>query len=113
MKKILFLILLFIFGGVTASAQDNTCPPNMVCLTREAAVAALAAQDRVKALEAEIKVKDAGYASLKDALNDMRVEFARTSGENTILKQQAVRDAALIELFSKMVRPKKIGLNIF
>lgn len=75
---------------------------------------ALADADRVKALEAELAVKNKAIEDLKQLLADMRVEFARCSGETTILKQRAVSDAAMIELLSKMVRPKKIGLiNLF
>lgn len=109
--SILFLVFWLTLAASNALAQE--CPQNLVCITPEAARVALEAGDKVKALEAELKAKDAAYLLLKDALNDMRVEFARASGENTILKQRAVSDAAMIELLSKMVRPKKIGINLF
>lgn len=100
-------------GAFAFSVHAQDCPPDKVCLSREAALKALADADRVKALEAEIKVKDQAYADLGKLLNDMRVEFARCSGETTILKQRAVSDAAMIELLSKLVRPKKIGFINF
>lgn len=105
-------VVLFFAAAQTVDAQVS-CPPDLVCITRDAALKALADADRVKALEAEIKVKDQAYADLGKLLNDMRVEFARCSGETTILKQRAVSDAAMIELLSKLVRPKKIGLINF
>lgn len=105
-------VVLFFAAAQTVAAQTS-CPPDLVCITRDAALKALADADRVKALEAEIKVKDQAYADLGKLLNDMRVEFARCSGETTILKQRAVSDAAMIELLSKLVRPKKIGLINF
>lgn len=112
MKKLVILSILFFSCAVAVFSQDVPC--SGVCVSREAAIKALNDSDRVKALEAEIKVKDASYATLRDALNDMRVEFARASGELTGLKTQAVRDAALIEMLSKMVRPKRIGfINLF
>lgn len=98
---------------VVARSQTLDCPPDKVCITREAALKAIADADRVKALEAEIKVREKAHEDLKILLADMRVEFARCSGETTILKQRAVSDAAMIELLSKLVRPKKIGLINF
>lgn len=111
--KMLPVLLALIFILAHSAKAQEQCPADKVCLTREAAIKALNDADRVKALEAEIKAKDAAYAAQKDLLNDMRAEFARASGENTILKQRAVSDAALIELLTKMVRPKKFGIINF
>jgi hypothetical protein len=79
---------------------------------RRRLVRLLEAGDKVKALEAEAKVKDQAIADLKSALADMRVKYAEAAGENTILKQRAVSDLALIDLFSKQVRPKSF-IKIF
>lgn len=95
------------------SQQPEPCPQNFVCISREAALKAIADADRVKALETEIKVKDKAIEDLKQLLADMRVNYAECKGEATILKQRAVSDAAMIELLSKLVRPKKIGLINF
>jgi hypothetical protein len=108
------LLVYFVFTvSIHAQAATATCPDGMVCITREAAQKALEAGDRAKALEAEIKVKDQAISDLKDELSKVRVSFAEASGENTILKQQQVRDSAMIELLSKMVRPKKFGVINF
>jgi hypothetical protein len=107
------LTLLAYFVFTTAANAQSACPPDMVCLTPAAARAALEAGDRAKALEAEIAVKDQAIDDLKKLLADARIQYAECKGETTILKQRAVSDAALIELLSKMVRPKKVGINLF
>jgi hypothetical protein len=90
------------------------CPTGLVCITPEAARAALEAGDKAKALEAQVKtLTEVTIPGLKDALADMRVNYAEAKGENTILKQRAVSDAAIIELLTKMVRPKKFGIINF
>ena len=104
MKWLLPVVCLIAFA-LTAAAQSD-CPPDKVCLSREAALKAIADADRMKALEAEIKVKDQAILDIKDELNKMRMEFARVSGEATALKTNAVRDAAIIELLLKQTRKK-------
>jgi hypothetical protein len=110
----IFILVLFAVGS-SAAQQSSPCPAGLVCITPEAARAALEAGDRAKALQTELDtLKSQTIPQLKDALADMRVQYAETKGEVTILKQRAVSDAALIELLTKMVRPKKIGLiNLF
>lgn len=115
-KPVIFIALCLAVacGARGVQAQSATeCPPDKVCISREAALKALADADRVKALEAEMKVKDAAIDSFKDELNKMRIEFARVSGEATGLRTQAARDAAVIELLLKYARPKKFGLLVF
>lgn len=115
MKCAIYALIIIAFLTVSGlSQQPEPCPQGLVCISREAALKALADADRVKALEAEIKVKDKAIEDLKQLLADMRVQYAECRGESTILKQRAVSDAAMIELLSKMVRPKKIGfINLF
>ncbi|HEX3100637.1 MAG TPA: hypothetical protein VHQ01_02535 [Pyrinomonadaceae bacterium] len=108
-----FLAVFLLAGTFAISAQTADCPPDKVCITRDAALKALADADKVTAYEAEIKVKDQAIADLRDLLNKMRIEFAEKSGENTALKQQAVRADAIIDLLLKNVKPKKIGLINF
>jgi hypothetical protein len=42
----------------------------------------------------------------------MRIEFARVSGENTALKQNAVSDRAIIDLLLKNTRKKCQPLSV-
>lgn len=110
----LFLFVIFaLFAGKSLAQSAVNCPEDMVCISRQAALKAIEDGDARKALEAEAKVKDQAITDLKQQLADMRVTYAECKGESTILKQRAVSDAAMIELLSKMVRPKKIGLNLF
>jgi len=113
LRIILILICALLIGAVSAKAQQ-TCPPEYVCLTPTAARAALEVGDKAKALEAENKAQAKAIDDLKQLLNDMKVNYATAAAEASILKQQQVRDSAMIELLTKMVRPKRIGLiNIF
>jgi len=111
MKRLLLLITFFLCGSY-AYGQEQ-CPPDKVCISREAAVKAVADAKTVDAQKVEIDALNKAIADYKQQLNDMRVQFAEMSGEATILKQRAVSDAALIELLTKMVRPKVNGIKIF
>jgi hypothetical protein len=103
-------IAFVLLGLAMSTAAQTACPENMVCLTPAAARAALEAGDRAKALQVENdELKTKVIPQLKDALADMRIQYAECKGETTILKQRAVSDAAMIELLSKIVRPKKFG----
>lgn len=116
MKTIFLTLAIWFILTLSASAQTAVpnCPDGYICITPAAAKAALEAGDKAKALEAENKdLREKIIPDLKQLLADMRVQYAEAKGENTILKQRAVSDAALIELLSKMVRPKKIGVNLF
>tara|TARA_R110000868_G_scaffold400075_1_gene674221 strand:- start:145 stop:489 length:345 start_codon:yes stop_codon:yes gene_type:complete len=114
MKK-LGLIIIFLCAVVSVKAQTSDCPSPQGCIliTREAALKALADADRVKALEAEVKIKDTAFDGQKALLNQMRIDFAAASGELTALKQNAVSDRAIIDILLKNVRPRKIGLIVF
>lgn len=105
------LVVTLLFRCPSIAAQTD-CPPNFVCLSREAALKALADADRVKALEAEIKVKDTAFDALRDELNKIRIEFARVSGEATGLRTAAARDTAIIELLLKQTRKKCLPFTI-
>ena len=109
MKKWLVLTMFFMAAGAAiANGQAADCPANMVCLSRQAAEKALADSDRVKALESEIKAKDDAIAGIRGELNNMRIEFARVSGENTGLKSNAVQDRAIIAELLKYAKKRCI-----
>jgi hypothetical protein len=114
MRKTLFITIFIVGFVVAAKAQAvPNCPDGYVCLTPAAARAALETGDKLKAVEAQSKVQDAAIVDLKQQLADMRVNYAEAKGEGTILKQRAVSDAAMIELLTKLVRPKKFGIINF
>lgn len=111
-----FFIITFLgcVCAIDTSAQD-VCPPTLVCITREAAVKALADADKVIALETESKAKDDAIAGLRGELNKMRIEFAEKSGENSALKQNAVSDRAIITELLKYTKKqcKPFSLCLF
>ena len=110
---ILTALLAVLFFAQTGRSQTQ-CPPDKVCLSREAALKAIEDSDARKALESENKtLKETVIPQLKDELNSLRVEVVRFSTEASVLKQQQVRDNAMIEMLSKMVRPKKFGIINF
>lgn len=111
--RLLTILTLTVWFSLTASDAFAQCPPDMVCLSREAAQAALEAGDKAKALEVQLKAEQDAKELIRKALEDMRIEFARMSGENTALKQNAVSDRAIIQILVQYARPKKIGLNLF
>lgn len=113
MKRLLFLLTLIFLASFTAYSQTQ-CPPDMVCITPEAARKALTDADTVKAQALEIKALEQAVKDAQDNTHKMAIEFARVSGENTVLKQNAVSDRAIIEILLKSAKPKRIGLiNIF
>ena len=114
MKCLLIAPALLLIGVLTSAsmAQSVTCPDGMVCVSRDAAVKALADADTVDAQKKEIAVKDQAIADLKKLLDEMRINFAAASGENTALKQNAVSDRAIIELLLKNTRKKCLPLTI-
>jgi hypothetical protein len=114
LKQILLLISFLILGSCSyAYSQTADCPPDKVCISREAALKALADSDTVKAQQTEIAAKDKAIADLKTELENIRREYVAASSEASALKQQAIRTDAIIDLLLKSVRPKKIGLVVF
>ena len=114
-KTAIFSAILFITLGLgvsTTFAQTVDCPVDKVCISPEAARKALADADTVDAQKKEIAVKDQAIADLKKLLDEMRINFAAASGENTALKQNAVSDRAIIELLLKNTRKKCLPLTI-
>ena len=109
---VLVIFLIVFAAGVRGQTPQAECPSGMICLTREAAQKALEAGDKAKALEAELATQKQAYEKMRDALNDMRIQFASVSGENTALKQNAVSDRAIIEVLLKATKKKCFPLSI-
>lgn len=112
MKK-LGVVIIFVFAAVIGvRAQDaepvTPCPADKVCISRQAALKAVADADKVIALETESKAKDQAIADIRDALNKMRIEFAEKAGENTALRQNDVSNRAIIDLLLKNTKKRCI-----
>lgn len=116
LKTVLILITLVILIG-RAQAQTDPCPQmpeGWLCIPRAVAVKALEDSDARKALETENQKLNQAIEDMRKALNDMRVQFATASGENTILKQQQVADRALMTVLIQNTKKKRFGLiNVF
>lgn len=113
MKWLASIFFIVLFSAIGYGQTDcAVTPQNCVLVSREVAIKALKDSDRVVALESEVKVKDGAFADLRKELNDMRIEFARVSGENTGLKQNAVSDRAIIELLLKNTKKKCLPFSV-
>lgn len=110
--KVLITLSIILFASTFAYSQTE-CPQGFVCITPEAAKAALVAGDTVKAQAVELAAKDKAIADLKDELNKMRVEYAEARGELTALRQNSVSDRAIITAMIPMLRQKVVGIKIF
>jgi hypothetical protein len=106
-----FLCLL----AVTASSQTvSTCPAGFVCITPEAARAALIAQDTVKAQENQILDLKKAILDEKSITLDVKIELAKTTGQLTGVQGENVTLRALVDVLIKNARPKKNGfINLF
>lgn len=111
--KPLFIIAFLIYVcAVNISAQTVECPPDKVCISPEAARQALEDSDTVKAQKAEIATLRQAIEDFRKELNNMRIEFARVSGEATALKQNAVSDRAIIDILVKNSRKRCAPFSI-
>lgn len=112
MKRLFGRPPIFIILLLTGSAIAQTCPENLVCLSREAAIVAVENAEKVKALEAEGKAKDIALKDKDDVINKLKVEYAEAKGEISALKQNAVSDRAIIDILIKGQRKKCMPLSI-
>lgn len=118
MRKLILFALLAFGSVLSAHAQSEVgiptaCPADKVCISRQAAEKALADAKQVDADKVLAAAYEKAIADYKIQLAEMRATYAEAAGENTVYKQNAVRDGALIELLVKMVRPKVNGIKIF
>jgi hypothetical protein len=111
--KWLLSILIVLCAGVVCLAQSPTdCPPNLVCITPEAARKALEDSDVRKALEAENATLKQSLADQRNLTADVKIELAKTVGEKTRLEIEVPRLSGLLEVCMKK-RGIKVGLLNF
>lgn len=115
MKHLLILSTILFASAVTYSQTVTDCPHPSGCvvMSREATVKLLQADDRVKALEAEVAALKDAVAKHKDIETDLKVEVAKVMGENTALRQNDVSNRAIITAMIPMLRQKVVGIKIF
>lgn len=111
MKKLIFLTAIIFLSALAGYSQD--CPPDKVCITREAAVQALKGSDTVKAQADEIKAKDQAINDLKNVIKGLEIDLAKMSGDKTGAEQMVVRLTAIVDFMLKNGRTKKYGVINF
>lgn len=125
--KILITIIFFM-TPVIALSQTVECPPNLICLSQEAANKARdnalelkAVKDKVVVLEQALKLKDQSIeeltatmrrndADLKEALKKTEIELGLKTGQLIARESEVVRQSQIIQAMIPMLRKKKIGL---
>jgi len=113
MKKLAILMGLFFVFAIGANAQ-SACPTDKVCIDKARAQYYLKLDDENKALKQENATLKDSFNTVKDERDNLKVELAKSVGENTALKSTAVRMDAIVDVLLKQARPKKIGLiNLF
>jgi hypothetical protein len=112
--KWISILSLVLFAAVAGHAQStNNCPQGLVCITPEAARAALEAGDKAKALQAEIDVlKTQTIPAYKDQIADWRIKYVEVFGRYDEIKQQRVEWLAEKELMLKLIRKKCLPLSV-
>lgn len=117
-KRLVFLTIFIAFcGGISAFGQAPTPTPSdasTVTISRAAAIKCLEDSDTVKAQAKELTAKDQAINDLKAIISDLKVELAKTTGENTALKSAAVRTDAIIDALLRNYKARnKFGLLVF
>lgn len=112
-RSLFIIAVLLTSAAYSQTVTDCPHPSGCVVLSGDAARAALQAGDKAAALEVQLKAEQDAKELLRKALDDMRIEFARVSGENTALRQNAVQDRAIITAMIPMLRQKVVGIKIF
>jgi len=76
MKRLIFLLLIIFLASFTAFSQTQ-CPPDMVCISPEAARKALIDSDTVKAQALQIKALEQAVKDAQDNTQKALIEFAK------------------------------------
>lgn len=112
MKKLFFIATFIILSSCNYAYGQVV--EQTVTISKEAAIKCLETGDKVIALTDEIKIKDKAVADLKDEINRLKIELAKSSTRATDLEQQQVADRAVIEFLLKNTKTRnKFGLIVF
>lgn len=109
--KYLVASLVLLGAGIACNAQI-TCPPELVCISRQAAQKAVVDGERVIAQEAELTTLKGALEAQKGLTQDALRHFAEVSGENSALKQNAVQDRAIITILLQTQKKKCFPFSI-
>lgn len=106
MRKLFIISLIILCFSIVANAQDAQCPSGMVCISPEAAKAAVVAHETVKAQAAEILTLREAVIKQKEITADVKIELAKAIGNLTGSQQEAVSQRAIIEFLLKNGRKR-------
>lgn len=110
-KQIAVAVGMILFAYLTAPAQE-TCPENLVCISKEAAIKAVETSELAKAQAVQITELKQAITDKDKLIGDIKIQLASVMGENSALKQNAVSDRAIIEILLKNTRKKCLPLTI-
>lgn len=112
MKWLLSISIVLCAGAACLAQSPTDCPPNLVCITPEAARKALENSDLVEAQKKEIEVLKQAIADQRNLTADVKIELAKTVGEKTRLEIEVPRLSGLLEVCMKK-RKVSVGLLNF
>lgn len=106
-------ITLAVIGLMSARAQAQiACPVDKVCITIEQARQALIDSDTVKAQKLQIDAQEKTIEGLRQELQNLRIELAKTVGDKTGAEQMIVRLTAIIDVLLKGQKKKCFPFSI-
>lgn len=112
MIKSILLTLVICFLLTLAANAQTACPPDLVCISRDAALKAIADADKVKALEAFVKVLEQASKDKSTEIETMRREFIQASVEASFYKQQVALQRLDIEKLLKQTRCRVLSICV-
>lgn len=112
MKKLIFIATFIILSSCNYAYGQIV--EETVTVTKSAAIKCLQTGDKVIALTDEIRVKDKSVSDLKEEINRLKTELAKSAQRASDLEAQQVADRAVIEFLLKNTKTRnKFGLIVF
>jgi hypothetical protein len=109
MKKCAAILILIFASALVANSQQTGCPPQLVCISPEAARKALQDSDTVEAQRKEIETLRQAVIDQRFVTADVKIELAKAMGEKTQLEIANLRlDGNLTVCMKK--RAVKVGI---
>lgn len=108
--RFLAIITVCLLFAYNAASQTDDKP---ICISRSAAETCATNAEKVKALEAHILTLEQALKDERKINTDLRVEVARYSGRIESCEKNDASNRAIITAMIPMLRPKKVGINLF
>lgn len=108
--RFLAIVSVCLLLAYSAAAQTEDKP---ICISRSAAETCAVNASRVSALEAQIVQLQQALKDKDSIIEGLKVETARYSGRIESCEKNDASNRAIITAMIPMLRPKKIGINLF